>query len=146
MEKAAGLFGANDNRYGALLTTFLCMDLPGAHQVHVAGVHTKLIGQADLGIIGPGTVVEPLVAFDGLTTVKNAVEGPIVGVVVNLGAAMEDLDQSVDDKAEIGVLVEEKIPRTIPWLAIRSVLGTFTHARIEQQLAQVDFELLPVFY
>ena len=80
---------------------------------------------------------------------QNPVQGPVVRVVVDVGAGSRRLDQSVDDEPVIRVLIEKKVLGLRPALGKPSLItgrpvpGLCLHAGIRQQFAQKRPHLLP---
>src|SRR6266852_5339972 len=113
LEKTAGFLGAHDDGHRAFFAALLGVNLIGRNKIDIAWTDLDVHRLAYFRMVGLGPIVDALITLDGFGPIKNAIQCPIVSVVVYLRAGFWRFDKAVDHELVVRVFVKKQVLRAI---------------------------------
>ena len=145
LRKSAGSLATDDEPDGALVAVHFLMDLPRRNHIDKARRHVEsaLVFQFRRAGID-GVVVGAPVALDMFTTRQHPIERPGRAVIMHEGDRTRALDQRVQDKAVIGILIKQQVGgRPVADFGVGLGSGVGLEFGCRQQDAQFFADLVP---
>ena len=114
------------------------MNLVRFYEIYLPGGYQRIGGLFDLGVIGSGAIVDPLVALHLFTAVQHPVEGVDMGMIMDARAPSLSglpLGQAVDGEFVDWVFIENQVlSPSVLRDTVRPILGRLDDLGVSKQL------------